>query len=101
MSRREHGEPQIEELNIGEATEPEGRGTGECSRTDDLSDNSAVRSEEKQSMTQASQLMFHHLSIRWQQSSTRDQRFLMSFIEEKTNKQKDVFHIISSMTFEA
>uniref|UniRef100_A0A668TBE4 EGF-like calcium-binding domain-containing protein n=1 Tax=Oreochromis aureus TaxID=47969 RepID=A0A668TBE4_OREAU len=27
-SRREHGDPQIEELNIGEAAEPEGRGTG-------------------------------------------------------------------------
>lgn len=31
VSRREHGDPQIEELNIGEASEPEGRGTGECS----------------------------------------------------------------------
>lgn len=30
MSRREHGDPQIEELNVGEASEPEGRGTGEC-----------------------------------------------------------------------
>lgn len=29
VSRREHGDPQIEELNIGEAAEPEGRGTGE------------------------------------------------------------------------
>uniref|UniRef100_A0A8C2FLQ3 Cartilage acidic protein 1b n=1 Tax=Cyprinus carpio TaxID=7962 RepID=A0A8C2FLQ3_CYPCA len=28
VSRREHGDPQIEELNIGEAAEPEGRGTG-------------------------------------------------------------------------
>ncbi|XP_035027596.1 cartilage acidic protein 1 isoform X2 [Hippoglossus stenolepis] len=28
VSRREHGDPQIEELNIGEASEPEGRGTG-------------------------------------------------------------------------
>ncbi|XP_052006368.1 cartilage acidic protein 1-like isoform X2 [Xyrauchen texanus] len=28
ISRREHGDPQIEELNIGEAAEPEGRGTG-------------------------------------------------------------------------
>uniref|UniRef100_A0A8C1TZR4 Cartilage acidic protein 1b n=1 Tax=Cyprinus carpio TaxID=7962 RepID=A0A8C1TZR4_CYPCA len=28
FSRREHGDPQIEELNIGEAAEPEGRGTG-------------------------------------------------------------------------
>lgn len=29
VSRREHGDPQIEELNIGEAAEPEGRGTGD------------------------------------------------------------------------
>ncbi|KAL2083109.1 hypothetical protein ACEWY4_020882 [Coilia grayii] len=28
VSRREHGDPQIEELNVGEAAEPEGRGTG-------------------------------------------------------------------------
>uniref|UniRef100_A0A671W1I0 Cartilage acidic protein 1 n=1 Tax=Sparus aurata TaxID=8175 RepID=A0A671W1I0_SPAAU len=28
VSRREHGDPQIEELNVGEASEPEGRGTG-------------------------------------------------------------------------
>ncbi|XP_051946216.1 cartilage acidic protein 1-like [Xyrauchen texanus] len=28
VSRREHGDPQIEELNIGEAAEPDGRGTG-------------------------------------------------------------------------
>ncbi|KAA0718236.1 Cartilage acidic protein 1 ASPIC [Triplophysa tibetana] len=28
ISRREHGDPQIEELNVGEAAEPEGRGTG-------------------------------------------------------------------------
>uniref|UniRef100_A0A4W4E3N3 EGF-like calcium-binding domain-containing protein n=2 Tax=Electrophorus electricus TaxID=8005 RepID=A0A4W4E3N3_ELEEL len=28
VSRREHGDPQIEEMNIGEASEPEGRGTG-------------------------------------------------------------------------
>uniref|UniRef100_A0A8C6VT07 Cartilage acidic protein 1 n=1 Tax=Nothobranchius furzeri TaxID=105023 RepID=A0A8C6VT07_NOTFU len=28
VSRREHGDPQIEELNIGEAAELEGRGTG-------------------------------------------------------------------------
>ncbi|XP_048865658.1 cartilage acidic protein 1 [Brienomyrus brachyistius] len=28
VSRREHGDPQIEELNVGEATEPDGRGTG-------------------------------------------------------------------------
>uniref|UniRef100_A0A672NF33 Cartilage acidic protein 1 n=1 Tax=Sinocyclocheilus grahami TaxID=75366 RepID=A0A672NF33_SINGR len=28
FSRREHGDPQIEELNVGEAAEPEGRGTG-------------------------------------------------------------------------
>ncbi|CAG6017182.1 unnamed protein product [Menidia menidia] len=28
VSRREHGDPQIEELNTGEAAEPEGRGTG-------------------------------------------------------------------------
>ncbi|XP_050981785.1 LOW QUALITY PROTEIN: cartilage acidic protein 1 [Labeo rohita] len=28
VSRREHGDPQIEELNSGEAAEPEGRGTG-------------------------------------------------------------------------
>ncbi|CAB1429205.1 unnamed protein product [Pleuronectes platessa] len=28
VSRREHGDPQIEELNIGKASEPEGRGTG-------------------------------------------------------------------------
>ncbi|TRY84077.1 hypothetical protein DNTS_008925 [Danionella cerebrum] len=28
VSRREHGDPQIEEMNIGEAAEPEGRGTG-------------------------------------------------------------------------
>uniref|UniRef100_A0A667XYD1 Cartilage acidic protein 1 n=1 Tax=Myripristis murdjan TaxID=586833 RepID=A0A667XYD1_9TELE len=28
VTRREHGDPQIEELNIGEAAEPEGRGTG-------------------------------------------------------------------------
>ncbi|XP_016417238.1 cartilage acidic protein 1-like [Sinocyclocheilus rhinocerous] len=27
VSRREHGDPQIEELNVGEAAEPEGRGT--------------------------------------------------------------------------
>uniref|UniRef100_A0A668T8G2 EGF-like calcium-binding domain-containing protein n=1 Tax=Oreochromis aureus TaxID=47969 RepID=A0A668T8G2_OREAU len=33
-SRREHGDPQIEELNIGEAAEPEGRGTGEHGRKD-------------------------------------------------------------------
>lgn len=33
VSRREHGDPQIEELNIGEASEPEGRGTGESGRT--------------------------------------------------------------------
>lgn len=34
MSRREHGDPQIEELNVGEASEPEGRGTGECGRAE-------------------------------------------------------------------
>lgn len=34
VSRREHGDPQIEELNIGEASEQEGRGTGECSSID-------------------------------------------------------------------
>lgn len=34
VSRREHGDPQIEELNIGEAAEPEGRGTGEHGRKD-------------------------------------------------------------------
>uniref|UniRef100_A0A6Q2ZFT2 ASPIC/UnbV domain-containing protein n=1 Tax=Esox lucius TaxID=8010 RepID=A0A6Q2ZFT2_ESOLU len=28
VTRREHGDPQIEELNVGEAAEPEGRGTG-------------------------------------------------------------------------
>ncbi|CAL8256367.1 unnamed protein product [Lota lota] len=28
VSRREHGDPQIEELNVGDAAEPEGRGTG-------------------------------------------------------------------------
>ncbi|TKS85610.1 Cartilage acidic protein 1 ASPIC [Collichthys lucidus] len=28
VSRREHGDPQIEELNVGEASEPDGRGTG-------------------------------------------------------------------------
>ncbi|XP_076831554.1 cartilage acidic protein 1 isoform X2 [Brachyhypopomus gauderio] len=28
VSRREHGDPHIEELNVGEASEPEGRGTG-------------------------------------------------------------------------
>uniref|UniRef100_A0A8C6UHG5 Cartilage acidic protein 1b n=1 Tax=Neogobius melanostomus TaxID=47308 RepID=A0A8C6UHG5_9GOBI len=28
VSRREHGDPQIEELNVGEAAEPQGRGTG-------------------------------------------------------------------------
>uniref|UniRef100_A0AAY3ZVC4 EGF-like calcium-binding domain-containing protein n=1 Tax=Denticeps clupeoides TaxID=299321 RepID=A0AAY3ZVC4_9TELE len=28
VSRREHGDPHIEELSIGEAAEPEGRGTG-------------------------------------------------------------------------
>ncbi|XP_035462630.1 cartilage acidic protein 1 isoform X2 [Scophthalmus maximus] len=28
VSRREHGDPQIEELHVGEASEPEGRGTG-------------------------------------------------------------------------
>ncbi|XP_028982766.1 cartilage acidic protein 1 isoform X1 [Betta splendens] len=28
VSRREHGDPQIEEVNVGEASEPEGRGTG-------------------------------------------------------------------------
>jgi len=33
VSRREHGDPQIEELNIGEAAEPEGRGTGKHGKT--------------------------------------------------------------------
>ncbi|XP_030628269.1 cartilage acidic protein 1 [Chanos chanos] len=28
VSRREHGDPQIEELNVGDAAEPDGRGTG-------------------------------------------------------------------------
>uniref|UniRef100_A0A8D3D4Q9 Cartilage acidic protein 1 n=2 Tax=Scophthalmus maximus TaxID=52904 RepID=A0A8D3D4Q9_SCOMX len=34
VSRREHGDPQIEELHVGEASEPEGRGTGESVATD-------------------------------------------------------------------
>lgn len=32
VSRREHGDPQIEELNIGEAAEPDGRGTGNLTK---------------------------------------------------------------------
>ena len=31
VSRRDHGDPQIEELNVGDAAEPEGRGTGRSS----------------------------------------------------------------------
>lgn len=48
MSRREHGDPQIEELNIGEAAEPEGRGTGERYH------------------------VFPHMTTGWCQSSTAD-----------------------------
>lgn len=33
VSRREHADPQIEELNIGEAAEPGGRGTGNLIKT--------------------------------------------------------------------
>lgn len=55
MSRREHGDPQIEEMNVGEASEPEGRGTGECGRAASYLTNRDVNC-----------LLFQHLSTGWQ-----------------------------------
>lgn len=81
MSRREHGDPQIEELNVGEASEPDGRGTGECGRTDSCL-----------------YLLLQNFTIRWHQSSTRDLSFLMRFIREK--KKRDLFLHNYAMTVE-
>lgn len=61
VSRREHGDPQIEELNIGEAAEPEGRGTGEHGRKDSC--HTAVLKMKKHHTI--SPLLLQHHTSRW------------------------------------
>lgn len=57
VSRREHGDPQIEELNVGEASEPDGRGTGEFGRT--------LCSPSSKSINDDKYLLCQNLTIRW------------------------------------
>lgn len=88
MSRRDSGDPQIEELNVGEASEPEGRGTGECGRADSCLTTQHVKC-----------LLFQHLTTGWHHSPTMDLSSLMRFKKEKKNH-IIMFHMISSMTVE-
>lgn len=82
MSRREHGDPQIEELNVGEASEPEGRGTGECFHLSPITSASSDK-----------YLLIQCLTIRWHQCSTGD-----VFLHVLYRRNKDLFHIVSSVT---